>query len=384
MPSIAAFIRKTPKELLRSYFASANIELPDGWTWGEPTTTPVVKAIDALDPEHHQRVVNDFGRVAALADDAGQNAIDAIGDGRTSSREFPSAHAHALWLYINAREVFRRAEEIRYTDDHRRGRSWDGFRGDAAAELHRDEEALKAFRHAVRQQFGSPNVHVDVFDRRRHRLRGDIELVQATVYLEGRPDQVLEFADGELDLRDHRPVIEASLTYEPKTGTIEVVAADRLARERFAHLFARKLLGVEVRGDALPVRRFEIKKLLRPFAFPTDATDRITGVRINSMRLMPLDAPSQRVTLECMRGERDTIWDMSAVRFGANDPLRSGWLLTQVKFTIAFHRESGSSSGKKLPVTITMPHSCNLKERTEPERLIGEKYLGEWGLLKDV
>jgi hypothetical protein len=134
----------------------------------------------------------------------------------------------------------------------------------------------------------------------------------------------------------------------------------------------------------LPVRRFEIGKLLQPFAFPTEAADRIEDVRVKSMRLMPLDSASQRATLECLRGEHKTIWEMSASRFGANDPLRSGWLLTQVKFTILFHREPKSSAAKTLPVTITMPHSCDLKDRTEQERLIGEKYLREWGLLQDL
>jgi hypothetical protein len=37
-----------------------------------------------------------------------------------------------------------------------------------------------------------------------------------------------------------------------------------------------------------------------------------------------------------------------------------------------------------LPVKITMPNRCDLKSRTERERLIGEKYLARWGLLKEI
>jgi hypothetical protein len=32
-------------------------------------------------------------------------------------------------------------------------------------------------------------------------------------------------------------------------------------------------------------------------------------------------------------------------------------------------------------LTITMPHGCNLKDQTEEEQLIGEKYLRRWGIL---
>ena len=99
---------------------------------------------------------------------------------------------------------------------------------------------------------------------------------------------------------------------------------------------------------------------------------------------MPLDTASQRLVLECMKDETGTIWQMSHSRLGANDPLTGGWRVTQVKFTIKFHPVAKESCGKKLPVTITMPHSCDLKDRTERERLIGEKYMTRWGLLRDV
>ena len=44
----------------------------------------------------------------------------------------------------------------------------------------------------------------------------------------------------------------------------------------------------------------------------------------------------------------------------------------------------GSGRGKTLPLTITMPHGCNLKDQTEEERMIGDKYLRRWGIVQDV
>ena len=46
--------------------------------------------------------------------------------------------------------------------------------------------------------------------------------------------------------------------------------------------------------------------------------------------------------------------------------------------------DSLSRRGRTLPLTITMPHGCNLKDQTEREQLIGEKYLREWGILRDA
>ena len=38
-----------------------------------------------------------------------------------------NGHARSLWMFLNAPILFRHAEEVRFTDEKRRGRSWDGF-----------------------------------------------------------------------------------------------------------------------------------------------------------------------------------------------------------------------------------------------------------------
>jgi hypothetical protein len=244
---------------------------------------------------------------------------------------------------------------------------------------------LEAFKTAIRERFASRNVHVDIFDRHRPMFEGDdCALVQVSVYREGRPDDALEFVDGELDRRPRRPVYEAALTYEPAVGAIEVVCPDRESREDLVRCFARDLLATEFRQERLPLRQFHLGVLLRPFSFPTDPEDGIEAVRVNHLRLMPLDTVGERVVLECMRQSTRSIWTMAQERFGATDPLTGGWVVTQAKLTIRFLPEPGSRRGKTLPVTITMPHGSDLKDRTDRERIVGNKYLRRWGILRDL
>jgi hypothetical protein len=196
-----------------------------------------------------------------------------------------------------------------------------------------------------------------------------------SVYREGHPDDFLEFVDGTLDRRARRPVFEAALTYEPATGVIEVVAKDRESRPDLVRLFVRDLLATEFQEERLPLRRLDLAMLKRPFGFDNDAENGIQSVRVCHLRLMPLDAQGERVTLECMRDAEGSVWQMAEKRFGDADLLRGGWIVTQARLSIRFHPDAGASRGKTLPLTITMPHGCDLKDRTERERLIGEKYL---------
>jgi hypothetical protein len=256
----------------------------------------------------------------------------------------------------------------------------------AAAKLNvcRDTEAIELVCRAVRQEFGITNVHIEIFDRTRIGSDGKIyELVQATFYREGRLDTALEFVDGMLDRRSRRPVIEAALTYEPATGVIEVVASRADNRDWFVDIFARELLNYRIGKKRLPLRRYDLKQLLHPNKFLTDPEDGIESVHVTLLRLMPLDAEGERVTFECERGSPENIWQMAAKHFGFSNPLHGGWIATKAKLVVCFRAVKGAGRGRVLPVTITL-HGCDLKERTERERIVGDKYLRSWGLLKNA
>jgi hypothetical protein len=388
MVAVATIFRKTPALNLREYFSNRGIELPPAINWNDPESgvaRQLTAALDELPADVRSLVIHDLERVGEMADEAGQTAIYGVVHDHDRLDSLPNSYARALWLFVNDLARFRLAEEVRYTDDHRRGRMWDGFIGTPGLQVHRDGPGMDAFKAGVRQRFESAHVQIDVFDRYRPMFDGeDCAIVQVAVYREGRPDDILEFVDGALDRRPRRPVFEAALTYEPATGVIEVVAKDRESRPDIIRLFARDLLATEFQETRLPLRRYDLSSFVQPCEFTSDAEDRIESVRVNHLRIMPLDARGERIALDCLRGADCTIWEIAARRLADAAPLHSGWVVTQARLSIRFQPEPGSRRGKTLPLTITMPHGCDLKDRTERERLIGEKYLRRWGIVRDV
>jgi hypothetical protein len=144
------------------------------------------------------------------------------------------------------------------------------------------------------------------------------------------------------------------------------------------------MLGGTIAGERLPLREYRIDRLRQHIEFPTEAGDGIESIVVTQLRLMPLDAPVERVTLESGRGATRSIWTMAEERFGEGNPLRGGYRVTQARLRIRFASVAGKRGPRTLPVTITMPHGCDLKGRTARERLIGEKYLALWNLRADV
>ena len=186
MASVTTFIRNMPASSLQAYFEHTGIELPNpiNWEAAEPEVVRgTLRAVDEMSEDARARVLNDTERVSALADDAGQTALYSVAEDRTVLDDLVNGHARSLWMFLNAPTLFRFAEEVRFTDERRRGRSWDGFMAPADLDLKRDEGALEAFKSALRERFSSNNIHIDIFGRHRPTFDGeDCELVQIVIY----------------------------------------------------------------------------------------------------------------------------------------------------------------------------------------------------------
>ncbi len=388
MSALVGFLRKTPLSLLADYFVWSGIVLDPPVDWSEPEKVVRQEVRDltaSLDETSADRLRSHAERVAHMADEAGQTAmLDVVGSDRATLETIVSGFGRALWLFMQSEERFRRAEDVRNTDERRRGRTWSGFEGPKRQMPNWDAAAKDRFNVALRQIYPNGKMHVDIFDRRRESYEGDdFDLVQIMVYREGLPNDELAFVGDELTHRQHFPVLEVALTYEPVTGVIEIVTANREVRRTLAQAFVNDMLGGSFEDTQVALRSYDLEPLLRSHDFATDAVDGIAEVELRLLRLMPIDSQAERVVLECQGRAKANLWAMADRRFGASNPLKGGWIVTQARLIVRFRPALGYLRGKSLTVTISIPHSCDLRDQTEAERLIGEKYLRRWGILED-
>jgi hypothetical protein len=72
---------------------------------------------------------------------------------------------------------------------------------------------------------------------------------------------------------------------------------------------------------------------------------------------------------------------VAEAQFHERNPLNGGWLITSATLAVTFQRSGSATRGKTISLTITQPNGCDLKDRTELEQMIGNKYLKTWGIL---
>lgn len=386
MATVQTFIRRTPAAFLKSYFDFAGISFPNPIDWNGSeldVTRSVLQSLTEMDDTTRARIANDGERIGSMADDAGQTALFCVVQDQEHFKNLENGHARSISLLIDDEDSFRRAEETRYNDEHRYGRDWVGYSCESNLNVDISNEACSELEEAVRNHFNSKNAHVDIFDRVRHDIDGkNYELIQIAVYRDGMPQDMLEFSDtGDLGSRSYRPVFETAMTYEPREGVMEIVTKRTENRKVMAELFAKHIMKTDFRYEELKLRRYNLNSLLERHEFPVDPKDGIQSVDLLHLRLMSLDSSGELLTIECKTKARRTIWDIAEEKLRSRE-LSHEWVATRAKLLIRFSPTDKAPKGRALPLTITIPNGCNLKEHTHDEQLVGQKYLRQWGILE--
>jgi hypothetical protein len=388
MAAVAKLIRNAPRDSLQAFFDAQKSPLGDRLRDLGPHDDyagPLLKSVDQLSDEEHARLTINAERVDQLATEAGRTALLSVVDDQMLAMELENDDDRSLWVFLNEPHSFRRAEEARYTDERRHGRMWSGYAGPKKVVPDSSPGGLEAFRSKALELVGSLGAYCEIYRRTRPNFgKPDSELHQLTLYYDDLPDTYLEFEEQRLVRRHRRPVVEASVTYEPATGVIEVVSSGGKFRDELARTFADTILAQATGTERIALRRFDLARVLRPFDFPFDTADGIESVKVVLLRLQRVGAEARRMILECPRRAPGSIWDQAREELRQGDLKAAGYVVTQARLSIRFLPGPDSPRGKTLPVTITVPNGCDLKGRTERERLVGGKYLKHWGLMEEI
>lgn len=390
MPVISRLIRNVPGPELRDYFTGFGMTFPDPVNWDGDSgeiMEPVLKAVDTLTEIERERVRLDCDRVDRMTTEVGQTAIMSVASDEQQShlRTLGVRHARALWLFRIDQARFRKAEDVAFFENARKGRTWDAFVAPKGLTVGRDGDRRNALAAEVRRFFREgEKVKIEVFDRTRPDVDGRVKsLVQVTVYREGLPDSVEVFKDQDsIGPLVYRPVYELGFTYEAASGVIEVVGDRKAERRDLAKVFAKTLLSHSVDAAPLPLRHYDLSVFMTDRRFPTDPQDGIGVVRVRVVKFETLDE-SAFLTIEARLAE-DNVHSLANQLFEDRNPFLGGYRIREVMLSVPFEPDDINPRGRTISLKLRHPNGCDLKDKTDKERLIGEKYLRRWGILQEL
>lgn len=384
------FIKNTPSKSLQKYFEVFHSQLVEeiDWTMDEKVVRKLLIDIaDGLVGDKLALLNLHAEQVSSLTDELGQNILKhwVHDDEIEEYYRLENEYDRVLWLFLKDTQRFRQVEDCWYTDTGRNGRMWDAFIGPKEVEVSENANDILTFKNKILELFRADGkIHVELYERKRAESEdSNIELFQVMVYREGLPSTQLAFEEEDLVSKVVRPVKEVALTYEPRSGYIEVVVEGKDNRKSIPKIFSEVLLKSAIDGERIPLKQYKIQKLVRPKVLSFDAEDGIESVKVTMLKLARPNS-NNTITLDVATKEERSIYDVSKEYFGDNDPLESGFRLKQVRISIKFMPDDENRRGKIIHVKIREPNSCDLKSKSRKEMLIGDKYLERWELVKVI
>jgi hypothetical protein len=396
--NLPQFLRRTPRDSLKSYFAFRSIAPAVEFDWSAAQRVfidALRAAVENLPDGERERVYQDFENADMLADEPGQLAIRSLFSAPfvLAVEAMDNSEARSLAALMENEAFFRKALVARLADRLRTGRSWSGFLIAPTAAAIREgliAAGLASFGADIRAIFmkldgSGRKLSIDRFER--DSPGTSRRITQYTVFVEGLPQANNEFEAERLVPRTRRPVFEAALCHDPELGTIDVVCkGGRGIRLDIARAFGHRLLGSESDPKAVRLRSLYLDGLKSRMSFASDPGDGLRRVAVTLLRLRDADESFGRITLEVgSEADDEDIWTRSREWFEDFDPLAySNWSVTQASLRIEFYPENEGGPAKVMTVDLRVPHGTNLKDLPRRYATVIEKNLFRWGLLQDA
>lgn len=397
----ARFLRQATAPVLAQYAKGRISDWPEHFDW-EVDQRSLLRSfeetITSLQPNHVTSVWRELAQIDSLADDVGQNVIFGMAASRADLcaclHVAVNQYARALELLLFDKCLFERALDHAAIGRDRYGRSWSAFNLGSLARAMDDETLKQELSLLLPAIFApapgkEPAVIVEIDRTSEQDEEGKtVEVLNIVVYVEGPMQSHLVIRDGGL-VTDHlRPALRSGIVYDPRQGALDVIAkGGKPVRERIALAFARACTGSDA-IDPVPLREFDLTPLKRGIFFPVDAADPIESVWLEEIELHGVVDGQPRIVLKRPPRRKELADDWTRRRSWLGVPADLIKLpLTKIHravIAVRFHPAFGERQAKTLQVIITCPNGCNLREHTERERLILQKYLPRWELVSEI
>ena len=390
---IKKFIRNTPEEDLKSFLNNFELDLPKDFRWKNGDRKYHNQLFNSIwnfnDNDRREHLFEVIERIHEMVDELGQAALQAQPEIGCNDNflSLKSENSRCIWALQNHPLEFQKAEYCASSDYKRKSREWSSFVAPKGREIHNSVEQIEEFKQLVLQHFNiSRKIKVDLFDRIKTDHNGkEIVVFQLVAYHDGLHRSVQTFEKEEVVTKFISSVNEFSVSYEPHSGVVEVVSDHKENRDKLAKSFVNAFLKTDDDVDEVALKKFDLAKLKRPYDFmkEVDVPDLIDDVKVTLLKLKPLNSRNS-TTIEALFSERRSIHDVAQEWFAQNNPLHGSFSIKKDRLSIKFKPTDKNPRGKLLHVMITDPNGCDLKDRSEREKMIGNKYLERWGLMERI
>ncbi|MCL4552919.1 MAG: hypothetical protein M1305_05135 [Candidatus Marsarchaeota archaeon] len=381
--SILDFLRRAPKELLKTFLAQKGIGDHIDWQFMSPNNVePVFKAIRAADIAVQESIDLAFREINDLGDGRGIETI--LSEARDSGyptdmvsalKDMGGCYEKAFWVHVNHHDLFKSARVFDIINDRRTVKRG-GFPplpeepDDESRE--RIGQTLSAY--FLRRDGRGQGYSVDTYKR------GDCYLYYA--YLEGFAHSNLVYDDNhELQNDTSRPAFEIIFRYNAAERTLEIAgAAGKRILTDLQMIFANAILRCDIEPPGNRIV-YDLSRLSDPgFDLSIDPNSGIRRVRVRRVKATFWGNQGTAVTIAV--GRHQGLLDIRRVldAVAQEERVPDGMMnIVQASFSVEMNPKEGEKRGETVPFSVTYPDTTSLKDGIGAHDVMRAQ-LRKWGI----
>lgn len=289
----------------------------------------------------------------------------------------------AMWVYLNAPEVFEDAALFARADALATGRYWEKRNGLPKSKLTVNEGVTDKLAKALTEYYRPLQMRGGFCKIAHYSRSGGAEYFFA--YLDDYPGKNVVFDDaGQSTVQTGRYAFENVFVYNCDEGTMESYApGGKKVRVPLEAAFCKAVLDIDI-GPADPLRpSYTLDHLLRTdYPLATNPRDQIMEARITAITLAPMGSDG---SVEVKASKHATSHDIyrKIERWLSDKHLpRGNTRVLRATFQLTF-QPSGSGRSPTMTFSVGVPSSCDLKSWPDDKREIGERCLKLWKVVSD-
>ena len=392
MATFGGFIRRSPSGRLKAFLDARGVCAPDDFDWtSEGRGTAWVRSVEGLLEELpdslQDAVTAELEFLGTLATEDGLTGAEQVCTGVGIDLEGLEGVEDVLLMLAtqHPRIIFRVQVQSSLLQRHG-GKQWSRFQfpNDGKPWALNSQTARKAFlaetvrilripahRRSEADWFNS--VRVDPASGKQ------VELTQATIYVEDRAESELAFRENSLERQTVPKVIEVGIACDPQNRMVEICAKGGFkVRDQYLKSFAKHFAPQSEMPVEVPRREVHLDVFRNTPELKTVPSDGIDRVEVSSLSFRSSDGAFLLIE---KRGNDETLYQLLHRRFGGASPLQSGgWHIVSATLRI-FLAARDVKKGRTLTVTLKTPNTTSVPNKTEKDRSFVFDLLERWNLL---
>lgn len=331
-------------------------------------------------------------RLLALADAAGEEAwhlrrrelVEKWDESTVVELEGGNSYERALKLFLKDEMEFRRTETARFSNEWRSNRLYHAFKVPEMRDANFDDDCLDHITQKLNTMLGAKgNLIIEPFEQEVDDIEGGRTVYHLHVFHPGLEQSYETIVDHQIRTGSYIPANQSRYVYEPVFKVLEVFSRLKDHCDDMVEAFYEIVLGKRMPVEHLPKRNYTLE-ILRDGNVLSDI-DPVDAGRVACADLMELrfDDPDGGAEVH-RRGGRSrfaSLHEQLRVKYPDINPLDRGTPIQSARIIIRLHKEPTERKGRTIPITISLPNRCNIRNHTSEDQRLAEKYLSRWKLI---